>query len=1115
MDRKRLIQFFCCAWAGLALCGFSENYQRGVSGEWSESGSWKVQNSAVEDIPSENDKAVLLSAVNGTVSLSSSDAEIEELVVGIWNGALNKLVTFNVRKNLIVDRAVNIGASELRPGNGAMTVEGAEVTTGFAQLGTSNNGTGTLTVNAGGHFECTSGRLQMAAKSEATVNAGGIISMEKLLTMEEGAKLYLNGTGEVWVMGRNVAKNSSDLTDFIADGWIYGDGIAGKVKAVYDGDKTVISVSAEAPAVSKAEVPKEAEFDAGQGFAKKDGGNWTILSAWKEGGRHAAELPGENSDAALLSPVEGHAVTQSDAPIVLRSLVVGAGEEQDLGFARLKAKGDVALSKKFDVGVYGHGWVDVLGGKLSAPSFEIGSSDESLGRLMIDGGATMECSGSFVMNSRSMVTVDDGILSIAGDFEMAPDATLDINRDSQVWIYGRDQSRPGSALVQYIKSKQISGDDTDSNVQVTYDGEKNILTTEFKVLRYRNPNAVVNLEVGTRAYPLPMDFDLDGDIDLLAVSSSAGFSGLYYFENTSGNGTLVLEPGGRLLRKIKSAQASLVDGEPRVVVQGAELTDFRTFLDREAEDFSIGRDAMRGISQAGFTPPQWEQIDYDGDGDLDIIVGSFDWRDYGNRFKNSYYTEEGVWDRGPLHGHVHVVENTGDGYEYGGMISGGGKLVDVYGMPGPSFADYDHDGDLDLICGETVNRLHWVENIGTREKPEFAEQRCLENADGLIVGQNQIIIPTAVDWDQDGFVDVVIGDSDGQIGLVRNTGRVEDHMPVFESVVYFQQKADAVTIGSLATPFSTDWDDDGDEDLICGVASGFIYFIENLGGDLPSWAAPQRLQADGKDLRILAGSNGSIQGPVEAQWGYTTQSVADWDGDGLKDLVVNSVWGKVVWYKNIGTKGSPKLAAQQPVKVDWGGKPAPKPYWVWWTPGETELAPPWRTTPYAIDWNKDGLTDLISLDHEGYLAYFERFEKDGELFLKPGERIFYHTQRSKYNSGNGSRINGEFVKPSPGLMQFGASEYGDSGRRKFTFVDWDGDGDLDMAANSMNVVWFRNIGTKNGRVLFENGDNLSDVRITKHTSSPTTVDWDGDGIRDLLVGAEGGRLYLLKNKRGE
>ena len=72
--------------------------------------------------------------------------------------------------------------------------------------------------------------------------------------------------------------------------------------------------------------------------------------------------------------------------------------------------------------------------------------------------------------------------------------------------------------------------------------------------------------------------------------------------------------------------------------------------------------------------------------------------------------------------------------------------------------------------------------------------------------------------------------------------------------------------GSLATPVGFDWDGDGREDLICGNAAGCIGLIRNLGGDPPRWAAPQYLEADGKPIRILAGPNGSVQGPAEAKW---------------------------------------------------------------------------------------------------------------------------------------------------------------------------------------------------------------------------------------------------------
>src|SRR5690606_4931564 len=139
-----------------------------------------------------------------------------------------------------------------------------------------------------------------------------------------------------------------------------------------------------------------------------------------------------------------------------------------------------------------------------------------------------------------------------------------------------------------------------------------------------------------------------------------------------------------------------------------------------------------------------------------------------------------------------------------------------------------------------------------------------------------------------------------------------------------------------------------------------------------------------------------------------------------------------------------------PVKVWWGDQKVPKPQWNWWDPASDELATQWRTTPFAIDWNKDGLMDLIMLDHEGYLAYFERMEREGELYLLPGKRIFYGENASVFDSRD------MVVDEGGGPIQMNDRAAGGSGRRKFTFMDWDGDGDLDLLVNSVNVSLFEN-----------------------------------------------------------
>jgi hypothetical protein len=488
---------------------------------------------------------------------------------------------------------------------------------------------------------------------------------------------------------------------------------------------------------------------------------------------------------------------------------------------------------------------------------------------------------------------------------------------------------------------------------------------------------------------------------------------------------------------------------------------------------------------------QWKYVDYEGDGDLDLIFGVGYWGDYG---WDDAFDEQGRWTRGPLHGYVYLIENKGTSgepdYAKHVRVNAGGKPIDVYGMPSPNFADFDGDGDLDLICGEFLDGFTYFRNDGTRSAPEYAEGVRLLCGGELIAMNVQMITPTALDWDSDGDVDLVVGDEDGRVALVENTGKVVNRLPLFLPPKYFQQEAADLKFGALVTPFGFDWDDDGDDDLICGNTAGHIAWLENLGGNPSRWEPPCLLEAGGETLRIQAGPRGSIQGPCEAKWGYTTLTVADWDGDALPDLVVNSIWGKVVWYRNLGKREKPRFEAARPVRVDWHGTP-PKPAWNWWDPAPGELATQWRTTPVAIDMNDDGLCDLVMLDHEGYLAFFERIEKDGKRILLPGKRIFVDSQ------GN--------------LLRLNAGEAGKSGRRKLCVVDLDGDGRRDLLVNSKNADFYKNMGEKDGKIVLENQGPVAERKLAGHTTSPTTVDFDRNGVPDLVIGAEDGRFYFMEN----
>jgi len=609
-------------------------------------------------------------------------------------------------------------------------------------------------------------------------------------------------------------------------------------------------------------------------------------------------------------------------------------------------------------------------------------------------------------------------------------------------------------------------------------------------VKYNHPGLVVDLGVGLWAWPLPMDYDGDGDLDLVVSCHDVPYNGTYFFENPGGGAKMpVFKPPVRIDRGLGNVRVCTVDGQPRVLTPATEYRDFR----KQGFGQPVKLPAPAVVHKGGLRANQWTYADYDGDGRLDLIVGVGDWADYG---WDNAFNKKGEWTRGPLHGYVYLLRNAGANdepkYEPPRQIAAGGKPLDVFGMPSPCLADFDGDGDLDLLCGSFVDELTYFQNVGTRTEPQYAAGRALLHDGKPLRMELCMIVPVAIDWDGDGDMDLVVGEEDGRVALLEHTGKAVDGLPVFLPQQQFQQQADDLKFGALATPVSFDWDGDGDADIVCGNTAGYIGFIENLdGGNPPRWAKPVYLEADGKVIRVQAGPNGSIQGPCERKWGYTTLSVADWDHDGMPDIVANSIWGKVHWYRNVGARRAPKLAAAQPIEVEWEGKP-PKPAWTWWEPQGRELATQWRTTPVVVDLNNDGLNDLVMLDHEGYLAFYERRKADGRLVLLPPRRIFR-----------------DAGQPGAGPLRLSSGVAGRSGRRKLCFADWDRDGKLDLLANSVCINFLRTESVENGVWTLRDLGPVDTRRLAGHTTSPTVCDWDRDGKPELLVGAEDGMFYHM------
>lgn len=642
---------------------------------------------------------------------------------------------------------------------------------------------------------------------------------------------------------------------------------------------------------------------------------------------------------------------------------------------------------------------------------------------------------------------------------------------------------------------------------------------ELERLQYNNPGLTVDLGVGLWAWPLPMDLEGNGKFSLVVNCPDKPSNGVYVFrteEDTAQNPLPVFRPGVRISGGLQNTTVSYVEGQARVFTPGIFYPDFPRRGLTAGQKLPLPANIHPNKVRANL----WKQVDFDGDGRLDLAIGIGDWTDYG---WDNAYDVQGRWTRGPLRGFIYIVRNTGTNarpiYAPPFKLMAGDKPLETFGWPSPNFADFDGDGDLDLLCGEFLDGFTYYQNMGTRTAPRYAEGRRLTlpaggttkavgawkatreaaqlpGAPRPLTMDLQMITPVAMDWNKDGKIDLIVGDEDGRVAFIENTGQfTSDQTPQFLAPRYFQQAAADMKFGALATPFGFDWDGDGDIDLLCGNTAGQLGFFENLSGPgvaKPKFAAPRLLTVNDEPIRIMAGENGSIQGPAEAKWGYTTLTVADWDGDGRPDLLVNSILGEVVWYRNIGTRAKPELAPAQPIEVAWEG-PQPALAWGWRKPSGAALLTQWRTTPVAVDWNQDGLIDLVMLDHEGYLAFFERALRGGQKILLSPKRIFQD------EAGQPLRLN--------------AGTAGKSGRRKLCIVDWDGDGKLDLLVNSSSADFYRQLKSADGKVTFRNEGPLVKQNIEGHDVSPTVVDFNGDGIPDFVGGAEDGKFYYLQNPR--
>ena len=190
-----------------------------------------------------------------------------------------------------------------------------------------------------------------------------------------------------------------------------------------------------------------------------------------------------------------------------------------------------------------------------------------------------------------------------------------------------------------------------------------------------------------------------------------------------------------------------------------------------------------------------------------------------------------------------------------------------------------------------------------------------------------------MDLDGDGQRDVISGSWPGDLYVFKG-----EEAGTFAEVERIQDaEGEEINLGKASAVFACDWDRDGDLDLVVGDIDGTVYFVPNeSGGDALELGEAVEIEAGGEVLSVPRDA-----GPC----------VADWDGDGAHDLIVGSGNGSVLFFRNESAEGLPVLAA--PVTL------VAKPYGGMGITFGEPIRLGVRTKPCVVDWNGDGLLDLL------------------------------------------------------------------------------------------------------------------------------------------------------------
>jgi len=757
---------------------------------------------------------------------------------------------------------------------------------------------------------------------------------------------------------------------------------------------------------------------------------------------------------------------------------------------------------------------------------------------------------NFTLETENLAAIDVGSNSAPTFADIDNDEDFDLfvgESDGNINFYRNigTVTDPNFTLeTEFFASIDVGFASTPTFADIDNDGDLDLFVGEsvlfvLKLNFYRNTGTATNPiftfetedfapnETGLRGTPTFADIDNDGDLDLF-VGENLG--NINFFRNI---GTVTTPNFAFLTEFFASIDVGLdsspsfadIDGDGNldlfVGTGSGNIEFYRNIGSATDPNFTLETETFASIDVGLFSAPMFADID--NDGDFDLFVGERDGNI--NFFRNTGTVAEPNF--------ILETENLAD--------------IDVGSNSAPTFTDIDNDGDFDLFVGERDGNINFFRNIGTVAEPNFTLET--EFFASIDVGSNSA--PIFADIDNDGDFDLFVGENFGNLNFYQNTGTATDPNFTLETEFFA-----SIDVGFASTPTFADIDNDGDLDLFMGDEDGNINFYRNTGTvteptftpesedfatiDVGLFSVPIFADIDNDgDLDLFVGEGdsninfyGNVGPATEPIFIFATLNLgfldvgtesaptfADIDNDGDLDLFVGETDGNINFYRNIGTAVNPTFifVTENFASIDIGFESAPT-FADIDNDGDFDLFVGERGRNINFYQNTGTATNPnFTLETEFFVSLprggdgtptFADIDNDRDLDLFVGE----NTSAFALGNINFYRNTGTVTEPSFTLETANllAIDVGSESTPAFADIDTDGDFDLFVGENLGKIDFYRNTGTVTDAAFSLEIENFASIDVAGF-STPTFADIDNDGDLDLFVGRLDGGLHFYRN----